>query len=427
MVTTRDGITGVTRGPRDLAIPPSTPDGEQWIYQLGIPFQLSPTEAGMFCNIRVGGSRIIDLEASSDLILFDDLNRITAERAVSLNRHRQIDHPRTGERIYLSAMPMLGGFVPLGAKRADGSPHPHAGTGYGLSHYIGVPVALEQKADAHWDFQSDIFMSLVLQQYEYDGKSFRITRAGEIAENELLPGWNVLSHSLSPAIASGDDLISGISTGRINAWDSGFVRWQRGADGCWRPVQYQRIVSDTLEPSLIRDVDGSLLMLFRPWYGTNKEVDHLRIYRSRDEGATWEVILTEKPFWQGCPMTLNRAADGTPYMVLNRYREPAMNPHAKREMLWLWPLSNDRHSLLDPIVVRDGTTEWGPTPNGSVWRLDHPVGATVRLKEGKWHHVLAYRVLDDAEMRTDAGATPMTGCYVEEIFSAGEPTPTWLF
>jgi hypothetical protein len=41
--------------------------------------------------------------------------------------------------------------------------------------------------------------------------------------------------------------------------------------------------------------------------------------------------------------------------------------------------------------------------------------------------VLAYRVLDDAEMRTDAGATPMTGCYVEEIFSAGEPTPTWLF
>ena len=71
--------------------------------------------------------------------------------------------------------------------------------------------------------------------------------------------------------------------------------------------------------------------------------------------------------------------------------------------------------------------EFGPAPNGTPWRLDHPLASTVRLADGEWHHVLVYRALEDAEMRTDAGATPFTGCYVEEVLSSGPRRPAWNF
>ena len=60
------GVIGVTKGPRDLSFPRDTPPGQDGIYQLGAPFQLSSTQAGMFCNIRRASVEAGDLEMGSD-------------------------------------------------------------------------------------------------------------------------------------------------------------------------------------------------------------------------------------------------------------------------------------------------------------------------------------------------------------------------
>jgi hypothetical protein len=290
-----------------------------------------------------------------------------------------------------------------------------------LAHQFGF----EPGHKGHLDLNTRALIQL--QQYGYNGKTFQINSSQTLEQNEISDGLSVLGIGMSNGIPSGDDLLTPLNTGQVKAWNSGIARWRRGTDGTWKMVSYKLVQEATLEASLIRDLDGTLLMLCRPWFPTNKQVDLLQIHRSTDEGETWEVALRVQPFWQGCPMTLNRAADGTPYIALNRYREPVLHANAKREMIWLWPLSADRSRLLEPIVVRDATRDFGPPYHGSIWRVDHATGTTVRLADGQWHHVLCYRGMEDAEMRTEAGATPMTGCYVEEVFSKGPPLPTWQF
>ncbi len=65
------GITGVSKGPCDLAVPLETPTGQEGIYQLGALFQLSDKQAGMFCNIRRASVHANDLEMGSGLVMFD--------------------------------------------------------------------------------------------------------------------------------------------------------------------------------------------------------------------------------------------------------------------------------------------------------------------------------------------------------------------
>ncbi len=77
------GISGVTKGPRDLSVPRETPTGQEGIYQLGALFQLSDAQAGMFCNIRRASVYAGDLEMGSDLVMFDDLNVIPSPGSAS--------------------------------------------------------------------------------------------------------------------------------------------------------------------------------------------------------------------------------------------------------------------------------------------------------------------------------------------------------
>ena len=420
-------IVKVTRHPPRLGVLSEEPGGQQLIYQVGLPFQLSPTQAGLLLNIRLGRTRVVDLEMGADLVLFDDPDRIGADGAVALIRSWDQKHPRTGDDLLMVSSLPTGGFVPLGARRADGSPHPHAGTGFGLSAAHGYPLKLAQQEDTHLDVKSDIFGQLELMQFAFDGRTFRVTERRRLDLDELLPGHQVQFLALGAAIPSRDDLLSGITTGSFGAQNAGVARWSRGRDGRWAIIEHQVLAENVCEPSIVRDTDGSILLAFRPWGPTTTEPDRLHIQRSTDEGRTWERLCVVEPFWQMCPITINRAADGRPYVCANRFREPRQQRLATREMLWAWPLSDDRQSLLGPVLVRDGPGEWGPTPNGSVWRMDHPLGQTLRLADGQWRHLLCYRVLDDAEMRTDAGATDRTGCYVEEVISAGPPLPPWRF
>ncbi|MBT5872120.1 MAG: hypothetical protein HOH43_01775, partial [Candidatus Latescibacteria bacterium] len=129
----------ITNGSPDLVHPPSTPPGETWLYQVIMPFQVAPGLAAAFCNIRRGDAPGADFEIGMDVVLFDDLNKVTADRAVPISRNHEAPNPRTSPPNAPSVMmkyPCAGGFVPLGARRPDGSPHPHAGTGFALINVV---------------------------------------------------------------------------------------------------------------------------------------------------------------------------------------------------------------------------------------------------------------------------------------------------
>ncbi|MEA3477950.1 MAG: hypothetical protein U9R60_07210, partial [Bacteroidota bacterium] len=214
---------------------------------------------------------------------------------------------------------------------------------------------------------------------------------------------------------------------------SGVTRWRYGENG-WRPVSFVPVTGKKTgdignwisggEPSLIRDVDGSLLLSAR---SSSKSLDSptafdIAVWRSMDNGQTWQQVIYRKNCRSASPVSIDQAADGTPFIVANY--PPLMR---RRDILCYWPLNAGRTDLGELKIIRDARGEFGPAPSGSWWRIDHPTSAIVQLADRKWHSVLVYRVVDNGEIEGDADPTPQTGCYIEEVFSSGEPRPTWNF
>ena len=62
-------------------------------------------------------------------------------------------------------------------------------------------------------------------------------------------------------------------------------------------------------------------------------LDHLvRVWRSTDSGKSWELIIDLPDARGEAPVTINKAADGTPYIVTNKLGH-------ERDWLCVWPLS----------------------------------------------------------------------------------------
>ncbi|MCK4591414.1 MAG: hypothetical protein KAT86_06640 [Candidatus Latescibacteria bacterium] len=423
-------ILNVTHRDRALHCVPSEVDGEEWVYQIGNPLQLSPTECGIVLNIRRANILTGDLEIGNDLVILDRLDRIGTERIVPLNRSNTRPHPRTGKRTLFARYPLVGGFVPLGAKRPDGSEHPYAGTGFAVSQVIGFPCDSDVQWAGHLS-EEDQYHAMELQQYEYDGRNFSVSSTVLLADVDLCPGWSLTSPGLCHAVPDRDDLLMGFcgnQEGRSPR--SGILRWRR-VGGEWQPVAFVPITGEdrSSEATLVRDTDDSILFTAR---GGGTSENAMRLWRSSDGGQSWEKLLDQPQFRAGTPISLNRCADGSLYFAGNPERKTdslgrALPSIEMRETLLLWPLAQDRRSLLDPIVARDCPAEFGPAPAGSIWRADHPVGLTVRLADGQWHHVFCYRVLDRDECVSDAVVTPCTGTYVEEVLSDGESGGLWQF
>lgn len=436
------GILGMTTGHADLRIPRSSPAGTNWRYGLALPFQVGPETAALFCNIRAG---FHDFEAGNDVVLFSDPSDIQVDHALPLNRNHKEPHPRSGRPSIMVKYPCRGGFVPWGAKREDGSTHPHAGTGFSVTQVLAWPVdgATAYRGSDHYEY-------LELQQYSFDGKNFRILSTHRIQENQLLSG-NVLSNPpIRNAIPDGDDLLMGMAGGKFDLgyWaanpqevkmGAGLTRWKRFEAG-WRPVSFVPItpLDGSFEPSVIRDLDGSLLFLARGREGP------IRVWRSADAGKTWTKIIHVVGESASSVISLNQAADGSPYVATNLYEvllrslpekfRPKQDSQGiirgagfHREKLCLWPLNADRDNLEVPILVRDSEKEFGLPPSGDTWNVDHPSSMTVRLRDQMWHNIMVMRICDHAEVRAGYLPAPQTGTYVEEIVSEGNAIPQWKF
>ena len=224
------GVIGVTKGPRDLSFPRDTPAGQDGIYQLGAPFQLSSTQAGMFCNIRRASVEAGDLEMGSDLVIFDDIDEICSDNAVTLIRGEEMDHPETGERMILSTYPFVGGFVPLGARCDDGTPHPDAGSGFAVCTQRGYPAHARSSLLA----VDRPFERFRVQEYSYDGATLRIVRDEAVAADGLIQGRRFSHFGSGNAIPDGTDLIAAVAVQADSAKDgeqAGLARWRRGPNG----------------------------------------------------------------------------------------------------------------------------------------------------------------------------------------------------
>ncbi len=426
----------VTRRPRAFHAVPSQPATEEWVYQIAGIFQLSATEIGLVANIRLCRVRTADTEVGNDLIVLDRLDGLCPKVVVPLNRSEIGTHPRSGEPIRLCRYPMAGGFVPMGACSADGTPHPHAGTGFAMSHIIGFPVdaAATITVRGEWEIK-DPFTAVELQQYRYDGAKFIVEHTELIPFDKLLEGWQFTSMPLGNCLSDGDDLIGGLvgkAVGSGGAAGSGLARWRR-IGSRWRLASFVPVTraDGSYEPSMVRDEDGSLLFAVRGGQpGPNENA--VMVWRSADNGATWEKMIHAPRLRAGTPVTINRGTDGTLYIAANPHRDtdtrgrrqPSMQ---MRETLQLWPLSKDRRHLLEPLLARDCNADFGLPPHGSIWRVDHPVGLNVCLADGRWRHVLTYRVLEQDECGGGAPATPHTGTYVEEVLAPGPVLPEWQF
>lgn len=430
-------VTGVTAGPARLVTPPDSTAKLTLAYGLGFPLQIAPTRAAVLCNRRVEGVPIFDFENGTDVIIFDSLTGIRGKGAVAVSRNEIRQEGDAGKRIAVK-YPITGGFVPLGALRADGTPHPHAGTGFGLCQVLSFPV----DDQGHFSWSDKFVHRCEVHQFSYDGEQFQSVRSASGLEQPWPAAgvWQISAPGLTNAIPDGDDLLLPVTATDGSGSYTGVSRWSRAA-GTWQPVAFSPVTpreEDWAEPSLVRDSDGGLLFSARgsggerftrvqvwrrqgqgPQWQLVVSTDDVRVWHKREQGPEWGLIISLPNAHNEGPISIGRAADGTPYLAANQ-------PGSGRQTLCLWPLNAERMDLGKPLVVRAARDEFGPAPAGGTWLVDHPSAAVLRLADGQWHGVLAYRVLGSAEHQ-GAPPAPQTGWYLDEVRSSGAAVPPWRF
>jgi len=428
----------VTQSPARLIAPPPTGDGRTYRYGVAAPFQIAPGLAGLMTAIRNEGYEVGDFENGSDLILFEDIDDISPANSIKICRNTHFTND-TGEDRIILRFPIRGGFVPYGAA------HPFAGTGFGLCEAADFP----RYADGYYnkvDKQDKVVRTTEVYQFAYDGNEFRVVDCEVYGPDNPICApdseWALTWPSLTEGVVDGEDILFPVMamTGDVGAWytprmASGVSRW-RYESGRWKAVSFVPvIVSENvpkigdpvqaqdpayalwMEPSVVRDSDGSLLFTARGCYGLTN--NHLKVWRSRDAAMTWDLVIDQPEARAQSTTVLGRSADGRPYVICNELGR-------ERDKLVIYPLNAERDDLESAVFVRDALEEFGPPPSGTVWFMDHPGCSTVLLGDGAWHHVVSYRIMDRGE-HAGGDPPPQTGQYVEEVFTGGEVLPPWRF
>lgn len=453
-------ILAVSRGKLVLTAPPDRSLHGSLRYALAFPFQAGPRTVGLMAMRMIEKTRNYGFLDGSDVILLDELKPPQPDRIFAATRN-EIEKEQPGETPHLlMKSPLIGGFVPRGALRADGVPHPHAGTGFGVgqAHRLTFTDGRFSWGDPERKDMNEVY------QLAYDGRTFTTRRTEVRTQNAEDPlriadtGWSLLVTGITNAIPDDDDLLlaATVFQGDGAAVGVGVMRWARRQD-TWRPVGYDPVVTvespvsqapnrmercPWMEPSLARDADGSLLFSARgadTRDGQGESGFLLRVWRSVKAGQ-WTPIVDQPRARLNSPATVNMAADGSAYLVSNPYDATFIPETARkgrgREKLVLWPLNGERTGVERPLPIRDCQAEFGEPPASAVpqagvpekWMADHANGMTVRLKDGQWCHLLAYRICHSPLYDSHGTPpSPRSGCYIEEVTSRGPAHPAWSF
>lgn len=414
------GVMLVTHGPPAVTLVAHTSEGVPGAYGIGVPMQVGPRTAALLCNVRTIGPGRGDYEDGTDAFVFDDLREVAAGGPVRICRNEQETDAQTGERRIIVKFPSIGGFVPLGARRADGGPHPAAGTGFGICQALSFAVQEGEEGQGLFTWSQPFRRYLEVHQLAFDGSELSVTDTQLVRAEGLLSigdtGWHVMAPGLTSAIPDGDDLLFALLARRDDGGGQmcGVSRW-RHADGTWRPVELWPVTTGS-EPSLVRGADERLYFNVRPG---KAQGDALLAWAAQSAEREWEQIIEAGGARPSTPVSINRAADGTVFLVANH-----VGTH--RDRLSLWEVAPDG-SLGQPRLVRHCSEEFGPPPANSRWFVDHASSATLRLRDGAWRSVLAYRLLSFPTGGRAEQVMPQTGCYLEEVHFVGEPLPPWAF
>ena len=410
----------ITRGPADVSLPASSTASQSRRYGLGFPVQIGPKTAALFCQLRTVGPNRIDYEDGTDVFVFDDLDDVAANGPTPISRNEKEKDPETGKPRFIVKYPACGGFWPLGAKRPDGSPHPGAGKGFAFCQalsFLGAGDALP------WGLPVKPYLEVM--QLSFDGQRVSVVKRDLIRSKEswqTADGWSITSTGIGTAIPDGDDLLTALLANKDGQERTGVCRFCF-TDGQWRPVAFTPVTGG-FEPSLVRRRDGSLAFGVRPSGEISpdrKEDNSIMLWESTDGGATWKQIVHVKKVRTESPVSVHTAPDGTVLVAANVLG-------TKRSRLAMWPLAESVAELGSPQLIRDCQEEFGKPPaENSSWNADHPISATLRLNDGRWHVVMAYRLMSFPLRGQTETDTPQTGCYVEEMLYPWSATPPWRF
>jgi len=450
-------IAGVTQGPPDLTAPLDTPDGQVWRYGVGFLLQLAPRRAAVLAAIEVACTPTYGFLNGSDLVPFDDPSGVLAAQTTAVNRNERWDDSPTQKAGLILKSPMLAGFVPLGARRSDGSNHPAAGTGFGLCQAHAFPLDEDGRFQWWSPGRRDL---LEVHAFSYDGAAFRSVRTQTATQNPESPlmtadnQWRIVSSGMTTAIPDGDDLLLPVLAGKADgsAVGVGACRWTF-RDGRWQPAAFLPTAEAKnpgqganlaekcpwFEPSLARMADGSLLFGARgqPGEGNPDSARSIEVWRSSDNGRSWRTAARAADVRNDAPVSVGCTADGTPYVISNPY-DPnvAISPKTGRGRgkLVCWPIDLERGGLASPFTIRDAQADFGPLPPSDdpdyaeAWLVDHPTTAALRLADGRWHNVMACRVTHGPLYRpSKAFPSAWNGCHLEELISKGPAVPAWNF
>ena len=407
------GIALITHGTPDVTVPHSTSGGVPAAYGIGTVYQLGPDTAALFTNLRTIGVGHHDFEDGTDAVLFRALHELPTATPVPLSRNEEETKP-DGEKRLVVKFPLIGGFVPLGAKLKDGRPHPAAGTGFGSAQALSFP----HDGGGLITWKDKFIRYIELHQLRFDGERLT-TRVEMIRDKGLLRTadgtWSIHSNGLQPALPDGPDMLFACLAHGPNGGFVGVSRW-RFAEGEWRPASFVPIARGS-EPSLVRDSTGALLFSRR---GSNKS-NALELWRSTD-AVEWTRMFSIPKRRTASPVGVNVTPDGRAFICGNLLG-------TNRDMLMCWEATAGADGICMERAVRDCTGEFGTAPEGTFWACDHPTTAVVRLADGRRHGLLVYRLLafPKSTAKTVEPVVLQTGCYVEEIHSTGEAVEPWRF
>ncbi|MBL9215004.1 MAG: hypothetical protein JNG83_05970, partial [Opitutaceae bacterium] len=413
------GIYKTVRRPKILEAPLDVPAGETWRYMLNYPLQIAPNTAALYLNMKQCGGPGQDFEGGVDIIVFDQLDAIRPEKAIKVSRQHLEPNPNFGGKMSVMAKyPGNIGFIPLGAKLPDGRPHPHAGTGFAIVVTAAWPT---DRSNGYATYPDRIgltaylgekrYRTLEIYQLAYDGRTFTVGKPEVLTAHDLVPGVKYEAAGMGCAITDGEDLLIGMKATRqgATAATAGLTRWAR-RDARWQAVGYEPVTPEdnSLEPSVVRDLDGSLLFATR---GPRSMGPPLRVWRQAAAGAPWEKRIHLDRMLPSTPVAIGQAVDGTPFIMGNLWQPEFRLPEGlysdggisrlepvgwrgERSTICLWPLNEARNGLDAELVARDPRSEFGPPPHGTVWALDHPIANRIRLADNVWRCVMGYRMLE---------------------------------